>query len=680
PDIFLAADDVPRILEFHPIGLEAIDHHIVENMERKHVHPREVELLPRGKGWLFAEFGADTAEEATEQAENMVKGVASEERDVHATVVSDRDQQKQFWAVREAGLAVTAQEPDGTRGWPGWEDSAVSPRELGSYLRDMQNLWSRYQIVGQMYGHFGQGCLHSRTTFDLTSEVGVETFRRFMEEAAELVVRHGGTLSGEHGDGQARAELLGVMYGEEIVSAFRDFKRIWDPLGKMNPGKVVDPAGITEHLRLQETYRPQAWETTFSYPEDRGDFNGVTLRCVGIAKCRRTEAGVMCPSYQATLEEKYTPRGRARLLYEMAQHGGLHAEGWKSSFVRESLDLCLSCKGCKGECPVNVDMATYKAEFLSKYYRGRLRPRPAYALGLSYRWLPIGAAMPGVINGLSQWGPTSRLMKWLGGIARERSLPLLASSRFDSAFRKRDHDTRAWDSKTVVLWPDTWNNYLHPEVLEAAEEVLRRVGFHVVLPDRTVCCGRPLYDFGMLGRARKQVERVVSTLTREIAWGAPVVVLEPSCLSVFRDELPNLLPGDSRAAQLKKNAVSLPELFHQKGLPIPPLAKRVMVQPHCHESSVIGLDPLRHLLREMGTDPHVLQGGCCGMAGSFGMEAKKYPISVTIAEHVVAPSIRQREDDVLVVADGFSCREQIRDRAGTYPLHVAQLLQMAMAD
>jgi Fe-S oxidoreductase len=548
---------------------------------------------------------------------------------------------------------------------------------LGDYLRDLQKLWDRYKIVGQLYGHFGQGCVHSRTTFDLESRAGIGAFRSFMQEAAELVVRYGGSLSGEHGDGQARAELLGVMYGEELVGVFREFKRIWDPRGRMNPGKVVDPAGITEHLRLGETYRPHHWNTALSFPEDKGDFNSVTLRCVGIAKCRRADSGVMCPSYQATHEEMYSTRGRARLLYEMAQHGALHAEGWRSPAVRESLDLCLSCKGCKGECPVNVDMASYKAEFLSHYYRGRLRPRSAYALGLSYRWLPFGAAMPDVVNRLSTWGPTAAVMKSMGGIARERSLPSLAKARFDKNFRQRHGPSRNPDTKTVLLWPDTWNNYLHPEILEAAEAVLDRLGFDVVLPARSVCCGRPLYDFGMLGRAKRQLRQIVTTLAREIEWGTPVVVLEPSCLSVFRDELPNLLPGDPRASRLAREAVSLTELIQAKGLRIPPLAKRVMVQPHCHESSVIGLGSLRHVLKEMGMEAQVLDGGCCGMAGSFGMERKKYPVSLKIAERVVAPNIRKRVEGSLVVADGFSCREQIRDLTGTYPLHMAQLLSMS---
>ncbi|MGC2035962.1 MAG: FAD-binding and (Fe-S)-binding domain-containing protein [Thermoplasmata archaeon] len=679
PDIFLAADDVPRILEFHPIGLEAIDHHLVENMRAKHVHPREVELLPQGKAWLLVEFGAGTVEAAAGQAERMVKEIASEARSVHSSIVSDRDQQKQFWSVREAGLAVTAQEPDGRRGWPGWEDSAVGPGVLGAYLRDLQTLWDRYQVVGQLYGHFGQGCVHSRTTFDLETGTGIDRFRAFMQEAGELVVRHGGSLSGEHGDGQARAELLAVMFGEEIVGAFREFKRIWDPQGKMNPGKVVDPDGMTDHLRLKETYRPRAWTTAFSFPEDHGDFNSVTLRCVGIGKCRRTDDGLMCPSYQATLEEKFTTRGRARLLYEMAQHGGLHDEGWRSSAVRESLDLCLSCKGCKGECPVNVDMAAYKAEFLSHYYRGRPRPRPAYALGLSHRWLPIGAKVPGIVNALSHWGPTAGLMKSIAGIAPERHLPALAKAPFDRSFRRREGADRALSQRTVLLWPDTWNNFLHPEILEAAEEVLRRLGLDVILPPRTICCGRPLYDFGMLTRAKKQVRQIVTMLSREIEWGTPVVVLEPSCLSVFRDELPSLLPKDPRATQLKHDALSLPELIQKNGLPIPQWTRRALVQPHCHESAVIGLDAFRHLLREMGMDVRMLEGGCCGMAGSFGMEAKKYPVSIKIAERVVAPAIRQRDEGTVVVADGFSCREQIRDLAGTYPLHVAQVLRMAMS-
>jgi FAD/FMN-containing dehydrogenase/Fe-S oxidoreductase len=676
PDIYEAADRIPRILEFGPVGLEAIDDRLVDLLRAKKKHIQEANELPNGRGFLLAEFGADDEEDARAQADRMLKGLRDSGSRPDVKIVTDMSQQKKFWAVRESGLAVTADQPNGKLAWEGWEDSAVHPNVLGAYLRDLDRLYDAYGLEGQRYGHFGQGCVHTRITFDLQSDEGVARYRAFIGEAANLVVRYGGSLSGEHGDGQSRGELLDVMFGPELVNAFREFKRLWDPRGRMNPGKKVDPARMTDHLRIHETYRPhQPWKTQFRYPDDRFDFNRVTVRCVGIGKCRKIGRGVMCPSFMATQEEKYTTRGRARLLYEMAQNGAI-PEGWRSDYVRDSLDLCLSCKGCKGECPVNVDMATYKAEFFYHHYKGRIRPRAAYSLGLSYKWLPWGSRFAGAVNALSQWGPTAHVLKAMGGIHPDRPLPKVQRPSYRARFERRDAG-RGTSEKTVVLWPDSWNNYLHPEILEAAEDVLRRLGYSVLIPERTLCCGRPLYDFGMLDRARKLLERTLDVLSGPIAAGTPVVVLEPSCLSVFKEELPNLLVDDPRSQALQKISVSLSDLVDRSGLPLPKLGGRAVVQPHCHEASVLGTDSMQRVFGQLGVDAEILDAGCCGMAGSFGMEKHKYDVSLKIADRGLLPKVRERPPGAMVVADGFSCREQIRDLAEIYPLHTAQVLRRA---
>jgi FAD/FMN-containing dehydrogenase/Fe-S oxidoreductase len=677
PDIYRAADDVPRVMEQRPIGLEAIDEHLVRNMKAFHQHAKEADMLPDGAGWLMAEFGGATQEEADGQARRAVGALGRDERKGDTKVVSDPNAQRQLWLVRESGLSVTAREPDGTYAWEGWEDSAVPPEKLGTYLRQLRSLLDRYGYDTAMYGHFGQGCLHARINFDLFTPEGVRTFSNFLDDASRLVVSLGGSLSGEHGDGQSKARMLTIMYGPELVNEFRAFKRLWDPWGKMNPGKIVDAFDPTQNLRVYETYRPRPYRAEFAYPEDSGDWNRVTLRCVGIGKCRKTDSGVMCPSYMGTLDEEKLTRGRARLLYEMAQNGAL-SQGWKNPHVREALDWCLSCKACKTECPVRVDMATYKAEFLNRYYEGRFRPRTAYSLGLSYRWLPVGARIPRFINALSSWSPTADLLKSLGGIARARSIPKIATRPFHRAFRARQPERLAPSRRVAVLWPDTWNNYLHPHILESAASVLGKVGYAVALPERIVCCGRPLYDYGMLGRARRQLRASLDALGPALEAGHPVVVLEPSCLSVFKDELPNLMPGDPRAKQLAAQAVSIAELVDRAGVPLARTDARTLVQPHCHQASVLGTDALKSVFGKISAAPELLDAGCCGMAGSFGMEREKYEVSVKIAERRLLPAVRGSRDSATIVADGFSCREQLSDLLGLEALHSAQAIDRAL--
>jgi Fe-S oxidoreductase len=499
-----------------------------------------------------------------------------------------------------------------------------------------------------------------------------------MEEATSLVVKYGGSFSGEHGDGQARAQFLPKLFGNELVNAFREFKAIWDPEGMMNPGKAVDAYRITENLRLGTLYNPPQPKTHFHYEADQFSFANATLRCVGVGKCRREDGGTMCPSYMATHEEMHSTRGRARLLFEMLQGDPLDG-GWHSEHVKEALDLCLSCKGCKGECPINVDMATYKAEFLSHYYEGRLRPRAAYASGLIYRWARMAATMPAAANFFTQTPGLSSLAKLAAGYSRARTIPRFAPETFKHWFARRPRHNV--DRPQVILWPDTFNNHFTPTVAKAAVEVLENAGYQVRVPRKSLCCGRPLYDYGMLETAKKLLGQILTTLQPAIRQGIPIVGLEPSCVSVFRDELPDLLHGNEDAKRLQRQTYLLSEFLEKAAHYNPPKLKRkALVHGHCHHKSTLGFESEEQVLAATGLQYQVLDSGCCGMAGAFGYERDHYEVGIKCGERVLLPAVRNAPPESLIIADGFSCREQISQQTDRKPLHLAQVLQMALHD
>ncbi|MGH9497341.1 MAG: FAD-binding and (Fe-S)-binding domain-containing protein, partial [Candidatus Sulfotelmatobacter sp.] len=398
PDIYQAGDHVPEILAFKPIACEALDALLVENMKIKGLHPRDLKLLPEGRGWLLVEFGGEDKQDSDNQAQRLMDSLKKLANAPSMKLFDDPGEERLVWEIRESGLGATAWVPGEHVTWEGWEDSAVPPDKVGPYLRELCGLYGKHGYKGALYGHFGQGCIHTRITFDLLTAHGLANYRSFMDDATSLVVKYGGSLSGEHGDGQSKAEFLPKMYGAKICEAFREFKSIWDPEGKMNPGKIVDPYPITDNLRLGTDFAPKEPATHFHFIHDKDSFTHAAMRCVGIGECRRQENGTMCPSYRATMEEKHSTRGRAHLLFEMMR-GDVIRDGWKSQEVFDALDLCLSCKGCKGDCPVNVDMATYKAEFLSHYYEHRLRPRYAYAMGWIHRWARLASYAPRLANG-----------------------------------------------------------------------------------------------------------------------------------------------------------------------------------------------------------------------------------------------------------------------------------------
>jgi FAD/FMN-containing dehydrogenase/Fe-S oxidoreductase len=686
-DLADAAEHCEEIVErFKPIGLEALDDELIRDQQLQNMNVDDIQELPRptGGAWLVVQFGADEAKESVAQARafaDWLTGVKGYDRDRVRIAKSEQEggTSEHLWAIRESGLGSTAFPPDGKDHWPGWEDSAVPPDRIGEYVRGLRRVMDRHGITGAMYGHFGQGCIHSRLSFDLRTAEGIATYRAFLEDAADLCVSLGGSISGEHGDGQQRAELLEKQFGPELLEAMREFKSIWDPGWKMNPGKVVDAYRLDENLKLGTDYNPPRRPLKFAYEEDGGDFAHAALRCVGIGKCRVPRAETtMCPSYQVTREEKHTTRGRARLLYEMLK-GDVITDGWQSEEVYDALDLCLACKGCTNDCPVNVDMPTYKAEFLYHHFKSpkRRRPRYAYAFGFIDQAARIASRFPELANLATHTPGLARLAKLAAGIDRRRPLPRFAPMTLQEWFARRG-GTANPAGRPVVLFPDTFNNHFHTNVGVACVEAIEAAGWQVIMPEGHICCGRPLYDYGFLDAAERYLRRVLDTLRPHLRADTPVVGMEPSCLAVFKDELPKLLPHDDDAARLTKNAYHFPEFFRTFGIEPPKLDGSALLWGHCHHRATGGMSPEQDVLEKMGLRVQNLQGGCCGLAGSWGFESGKYGISMDCGEQALLPAVRDADEDCLVVADGFSCKTQIKDAGtGRHALHLAEVMKLA---
>jgi FAD/FMN-containing dehydrogenase/Fe-S oxidoreductase len=682
-DAFLAADHVPEILPFQPIGLEGFEGSIVDGLQKKGAP--NLDLLPEGRGILLVEFGADDPEEARRRALELVERLKNVAAPPSSRLYTTKEA-RAVWQIRESGPRAAAFAPGAPAEWEGWDDAAVAPEKLGAYLRDIRALMNEYHYKGAFYGHFGHGCIHMRVSFDLETENGIRKYGEFVERAADLVVSYGGSLSGEHGDGQSRGALLPKMFGPELIKAFGDFKAAWDPDNKLNPHKVVNAYLPTENLRLGADYKPLQPETHFKFPEDDGSFAKASLRCIGLGACRKGDAGTMCPSYMVTLEEEHSPRGRAHMLFELLQ-GEVVRGGWQDEDVKKALDLCLSCKACKSECPANVDIATYKAEFLSHYYENKSRPLRAHAFGRIDRWAQLASVAPGLGNFFNGAPGFRYLLQKTLDLAPQRRIPRFAAASFQQWARKHragifedGKRTSSASEREVVLWIDTFNNYFHPETSRAALDVLENAGFAVRASRQHLCCGRPLYDFGMLDIAKEYLQRVLQILGEEIDAGLPVVVLEPSCASVFRDELRNLFPADARAARLAKQTFLLSEFLekHAPGYLPPRLERKVLLHGHCHHKALMKMTDEESLLRKTGADLQLLDSGCCGMAGPFGFERDKFAVSQAVGERVLLPAVRRAALDTLIVSDGFSCREQIVQGAGREAMHLADALKLAL--
>ncbi|KON71526.1 dimethylmenaquinone methyltransferase [Cellulosimicrobium cellulans F16] len=715
PDMPSAADDVPTFLNLSPLAVEGLDARLVD-VVRRAKGDASVPPLPPGAGWLMVEVGGATPEEAMANAEAIVAASGSE-----ATMILPAGPEAtKMWQIRADGAGLAGRTPAGEQAWPGWEDSAVPPEKLGDYLRDLDALMARYGVDGLPYGHFGDGCVHLR--IDIPLEASGSVLRTFMLEAAELVAKYGGSLSGEHGDGRARSELLPVMYSPEAIALMEQFKALFDPQDVMNPGVVVRPSAVDDDLRrphahplLSKVGAPGTPGTStaapakvtkisrragyqgFSFAHDHGDMTQAVHRCVGVGKCRADTSaagGFMCPSYQATKDEKDVTRARARVLQEAVN--GTLVGGLAAPEVRDSLDLCLSCKACSSDCPAGVDMAQYKSEVLYRTYRGKLRPVDHYSLGWLPIWARLATGMPRLANKLLGFRPLAKTVLWAGGMDTRRSMTTFAEVPFRTWWKRGGatqgvpglrigerpgHPVRDERPK-VVLWTDSFSDNMSPGVPQAAVKVLTAAGYDVVVPDEQACCGLTWISTGQLDGARKRLENLLSVLGPYAVNGIPIMGLEPSCTAVLRSDLVDLFPDDPRAQAVSAATRTLAELLtsvdtapgRESGWRVPDLSDvTAVVQPHCHQHSVMGFAADERLLRDAGATIKVL-AGCCGLAGNFGMQKGHYETSVAVAENALLPALRDAAPGDVYLADGFSCRTQADDLAGVQGKALVELL------
>ncbi|PUA17702.1 FAD-binding and (Fe-S)-binding domain-containing protein [Glaciimonas sp. PCH181] len=681
-DIYFAADAVPQLLPFNPIAMEGLDEGIIGGLRDRGLRLADIAELPKGQAWLMVEFGGTSVENAQQAAEAAAQIASQLQGDATARVVLDKALMRRIWTIRETGASATSLADNAADTDPvvGWEDAAVEPALLGAYLREFSALVARYGYKTNLYGHFGDGCVHSRITFDLKSDLGVAIWRNFLEEAAHLVVKYGGSLSGEHGDGQAKGEFLNIMYSPAVMAAFADFKNIWDPKNKMNPGKLIHAMPVDSNLRLGPDYERRNILTEFNYNGDAvTGFARATERCIGMGKCRSLEGGTMCPSFKATREEKYSTRGRARLFFELLK-GEVIQDSWDSKDVKDSLDLCLSCKGCKTDCPTNVDIARYKAEFLAQHYRNRRRPVMDLMIGRIGDWLPRAQSFSALMNLAMSIRPLRLIAQYSVGLTSNIVFPRIARKNFRSgktAVRLQQDNGGDTHARSVLLWTDTFNSGFTPAVLEAATAVLERADYKVHLLSRQICCGRPYYDAGMLDRARTNLHAIIAQLSPYLAKKIPVIVLEPSCLSVFRDEMVAMLPGNDEAKQLSTSVQTLAEFLFMHGVDIPKTKNPIRVHGHCHQKACGGMTAEKTLLASAQTDASILETGCCGMAGAYGYHEKTAAVARRIGELELKPQIDRCADDTLFIADGFSCRSQIKNLSNKKAYHFAEWLNDA---
>jgi FAD/FMN-containing dehydrogenase/Fe-S oxidoreductase len=681
PDMATAADAVPGLLAHSPLAVEGMDARLVD-VVRRHHGAAAVPQLPRGGGWMMVEMGGEHADVAQAAAEALVRDAAA----LDARIMPAGPEATAMWRIREDGAGLAGRTPEGRQAWPGWEDAAVPPANLGAYLREFELLMASYNVTGLPYGHFGDGCIHVR--IDLPLEDDGTVFRNFIEDAAHLVVRHGGSCSGEHGDGRARSDLLPIMYSRQLLDLFAGVKHHFDPNNLLNPGILVHPQPVDADLRRPLAH-PVLATSGFTFAHDGGDFTKAVHRCVGVGKCRADNTaagGFMCPSYLATKDEKDSTRGRARVLQELTN--GSTIKTWSATEVHESLDLCLSCKACGSDCPAGVDMAQYKSEVLHRTYRGRLRPVSHYSLGWLPRWIALlnrlprlGAALANLVLGFA---PLARLLLRAGGIDPRRSAPRFAPETFHRWWQRGDHADQAHSDTRdlVVLWADSFTDGMAPDVAKAAATVLADAGFRVIVPDQSACCGLTWISTGQLDGARTRLRRLLDVLGPYAEQGTLIVGLEPSCTAVLRSDLLDLLPDDPRTAKVAGAVRTLAEILTARlngpnrpdGWRLPDLTgTEIIVQPHCHHHAVMGFSPDRKLLTDSGATLKVL-AGCCGLAGNFGMEQGHYEVSVAVAENALLPALRARSADTVVLADGFSCRTQAAQLAGAQSMHLAELL------
>lgn len=716
PDMIAAAAAVPKILPLKPLAVEGMDARLVE-VVRKHKGSGAVPDLPQGSGWLLCEVGGEGVDEdATLQRARQLAD-ASGARGEAVMIYPPGADAAALWRIRADGAGLGGRTPKGDQAWPGWEDAAVPPENLAAYLQDFQKLLEKFGLDGLLYGHFGDGCVHVRLNMPLGSATGLGKSREFLFAAAQLVGKYGGSISGEHGDGRARSELLPKMYSSQAVELFAQVKALFDPENLMNPGVLTGPAGpdgVAENVRRTQAHALKASPEGFAFSEDAGSLTAAFHRCTGVGKCRADNSGAggfMCPSFQASQREQDATRARARILQEATNGGLIH--GLSDPEIWQVLDLCLACKACSADCPAGVDMAKWRSETLFRRYHGKLRPLSHYALGWLPRWLRLMAKIPGVrqlANLATTIRPLTQTVLKLLHLDTARTLPRFATHSLESQYPnhllwpkesavspwrqdfsgksgvvadkenaakvgKQTRQAAVSTSKSVVVWADSFSRGLDQRGVKAAIQLLSKAGWQVFLAPPDTCCGLTWITTGQLKGARRHLEKLLARLAPPAANGIPIVGIEPSCTAVLRDDLLELLPADPRALMVREATFTLAEFINSNcpELRLPDLTGvKVVAQPHCHHYSVMGWEADRALLEKTGAKLVELQG-CCGMAGNFGMEAPHRQMSLAVAERALLPQLKANPDAVFL-ADGFSCRTQAETLAGRDGVHLAELL------
>jgi FAD/FMN-containing dehydrogenase/Fe-S oxidoreductase len=679
-DMQEALESSQAILETGPYAVELTDKMILD-LARGNIEQRQRAAFIQGDpaAILMVEYAGDSEAEVRAKVEALEARRRRDGFGYAGHIAQDTAEQQSIWKLRKAGLGLLLGMKGDRKPIAFVEDTAVDPKHMAQFVPRFREIFAKHDTEGAYYGHCSVGCLHIRPVINLKTARGLEQVRAIADDITDLVLEFGGTISSEHGDGRARSPFLPRMYGPRLMQAFGELKQAFDPQHRLNPGNIVRSPGITEHLRYGSQYVTWEPRTLLDF-SSQGGFAAAVEMCNGVGVCRKTLEGTMCPSYMATRDEEHSTRGRANALRAVLS-GTLPADAFTGRRLYEVMDLCLECKGCKAECPSNVDMAKLKYEFLYHYHRAHGLPLRNRLFGHIARLNAVGARLPGIVNWLSGLGPSRWLLQKVAGIDRRRPLPALALQTFTAWFA-RHHSPAATARGEVVLFPDTFTTYNVPEIGRAAVELLEAGGYRVVLAEQK-CCGRPLISKGLLDQAREHAARNVARLYPYASRGTAIVGLEPSCLLTLRDEAVDLLRTEEARTVAGQSFLLEEFLLRERGrgltLPFVPSRRKALLHGHCHQKAMVGTAPTVAALRWAGFEVSEVDSGCCGMAGSFGFEQEHYDVSVWLGNRRLAPAVKAAGPDTEIVAPGMSCRQQIDHLAGRRARHPAEVLRDAMA-